>query len=259
MFTSLSLERFPTTLRLMEAGTLLCPQCGAPAAPDLAKCTHCGCRLARVSCPSCFAMVFEGAKFCAACGSEVVRPPEAKGKLPCPKCKKLNLAESQLGNTPVRECSKCHGLFVDAATFDRICTDRERQSSVLGSASPLFRPGERNADLKVQYVRCPVCRELMHRVNFAKCSGIIVDVCKGHGTWFDRDELQHIVEFIRTGGLDLAREKEKAELESARRRLEASRRAATSEASRPYRRGGTFFGEGDLAMIAGSVLSGLLD
>jgi len=55
--------------------------------------------------------------------------------------------------------------------------------------------------------------------NFARCSGVIVDICKGHGTWFDRDELSRIVEFIRAGGLEMARTKEKVELEEERRRL----------------------------------------
>jgi Zn-finger nucleic acid-binding protein len=59
----------------------------------------------------------------------------------------------------------------------------------------------------------------MNRVNFARCSGVVVDVCKGHGTWFDRDELSQIVEFIRGGGLEAARNKEKAQLEEARREL----------------------------------------
>jgi Zn-finger nucleic acid-binding protein len=59
----------------------------------------------------------------------------------------------------------------------------------------------------------------MNRINFARCSGVIVDICKGHGTWFDRDELSRIVEFIRGGGLEASRLKEKAELEEERRRL----------------------------------------
>jgi Zn-finger nucleic acid-binding protein len=59
----------------------------------------------------------------------------------------------------------------------------------------------------------------MNRINFARFSGVIVDVCKGHGTWFDRDELSRIVEFIHDGGLDAARIKEKTELEEERRRL----------------------------------------
>ena len=59
----------------------------------------------------------------------------------------------------------------------------------------------------------------MNRINFARCSGVIVDICKGHGTWFDRDELSRIVQFIRAGGLEASRAKEKAELEEERRRL----------------------------------------
>ena len=50
-------------------------------------------------------------------------------------------------------------------------------------------------------------------------SGVVVDVCKGHGTWFDRDELQQIIEFIRGGGLDVARAREKQDLEDERQRL----------------------------------------
>jgi Zn-finger nucleic acid-binding protein len=52
----------------------------------------------------------------------------------------------------------------------------------------------------------------MHRVNFGRCSSVVVDVCKTHGTWFDRDELRRVVEFIRAGGLDKARAKEFADL-----------------------------------------------
>lgn len=46
-----------------------------------------------------------------------------------------------------------------------------------------------------------------------------MDICKGHGTWFDRDELSRIVEFIHAGGLEASREREKAELKEERRRL----------------------------------------
>jgi Zn-finger nucleic acid-binding protein len=62
----------------------------------------------------------------------------------------------------------------------------------------------------------------MNRVNFAHHSNVVVDVCKGHGTWFDRDELRRIVEFIRAGGLDSARAREVAELEERERQLKAA-------------------------------------
>ena len=240
----------------MDAGRLLCPQCGAPSAPDLAKCTHCGIRLAKVACPSCFAMIFEGAKFCAFCGEETSRAAKARTNLPCPTCKKTVLAQLELGHTAVMECATCHGLWVDNETFDRICTDREKQAAVLGGPSEVFRPS--GGIPPVRYVKCPLCQDLMHRVNFAKCSGIIVDICKGHGTWFDRDELQHIVQFIRSGGIDFARQKEKAELEAERRRIENMRRSPGRSPAAGYGTDCAWgFDEADLISIAGSIIRAL--
>jgi hypothetical protein len=41
----------------------------------------------------------------------------------------------------------------------------------------------------------------------------------GHGTWFDQEELQQVVEFIRGGGLEVSRRREKQELADERQRL----------------------------------------
>ena len=40
----------------------------------------------------------------------------------------------------------------------------------------------------------------------ARVSGIVVDLCKGHGVWFDANELQGILTFVAHGGLDRMRE-----------------------------------------------------
>ena len=48
----------------------------------------------------------------------------------------------------------------------------------------------------------------MNRKNFADTSGVIVDVCKAHGLWFDRDELGRIIQFVTKGGLDESRRRE---------------------------------------------------
>jgi Zn-finger nucleic acid-binding protein len=125
-----------------------------------------------------------------------------------------------LGTTAIRECERCLGLWVDVPAFEKICADREQQAAVLGAASPAPNKPVEDTD-KVRYVPCPECKQLMNRINFARCSGVVVDVCRGHGTWFDRDELSRIVEFIRGGGLDAARSREKAALEEERRQLES--------------------------------------
>ena len=68
----------------------------------------------------------------------------------------------------------------------------------------------------------------MNRSNFAGCSGVVVDWCKAHGSWFDKDELRRIIEFIRAGGLRKAREREKQGLrEDAERLKEQQRNLAT--------------------------------
>jgi Zn-finger nucleic acid-binding protein len=163
-------------------------------------------------------MIFLGSKFCPHCGGRVARveAAAAEAKKPCPRCQET-LQTVTLGSVKASECPKCEGLWVDVETFNAICADREQQAAVLGGASPLPQPAHPELTLdEVRYLHCPTCRTLMNRVNFAGRSGVVVDVCRGHGTWFDRDELQHIVEFIRAGGLENARAREREQLEQAR-------------------------------------------
>lgn len=61
---------------------------------------------------------------------------------------------------------------------------------------------------------------MMTRVNVAKISGVIVDRCVEHGTFFDIDELHRLVRFLEQGGLDRARAREREALAEERRRLQ---------------------------------------
>src|SRR4051812_20636064 len=170
----------------MEAGVLKCPMCGASVSGDSPDCSHCGARLAKVACPACFGMIFESSKFCPHCGAAVSRLSEAPTDLPCPRCERETLSHVLLAETPVDECGGCQGLWVQMEVFQKICADQEKQVAILGTANPMSQAGK--FEMNVRYLRCPACRDLMNRLNFAKCSGVIVDVCRGHGTWFDRDE-----------------------------------------------------------------------
>jgi Zn-finger nucleic acid-binding protein len=155
--------------------------------------------------------MFIGTRFCGLCGA-VAAPVETdltKEAGDCPRCHQP-LETLYVGETHIRGCSKCEGLWMDVTTFENVCADRERQSLVLGYLEK--RPGVRQPPTKIAYVPCPDCGELMNRNNFAKASGVIVDICKQHGVWFDADELPAIIEFIRRGGMELAREKEKIEI-----------------------------------------------
>jgi Zn-finger nucleic acid-binding protein len=202
----------------MQAETLNCPMCGAATSSAAPKCPYCEARLATVACPKCFALMFLGSKHCQRCGAAAEREQEvtAAGRR-CPRCKQ-DLQTVSIGETKVLECSNCLGLWLDSRTFEKICADREQQAAVLGAANISASVGP--MDSKISYIPCPECHQLMNRANFAHCSGVIIDLCKQHGVWFDRDELSRIVEFIQAGGLDAARHKEKLQLEEERRRLE---------------------------------------
>ena len=127
----------------------------------------------------------------------------------------------KLGGAALRECERCGGWGLEVAAVENLGADREHQAVVLGLASPMtgHRVDPTAEEIKVRYFPCPQCGQLMNRINFARCSGVIVDVCRGHGTWFDRDELRAIIEFVRAGGLDLARQKEKREIAFEREQL----------------------------------------
>lgn len=207
--------------RPVKAQTLNCQSCGAGVSNDAVICGHCGARLLTISCPACFGMMFRGMKFCPHCGTPAAQWQSGDAGMLCPACE-IPLLRGTLGQTALHECEKCFGIWLDAATFERICHEAEQQATTLPPAT-LGAPSAAKLQ-PVRYRRCPVCREMMHRINFAQSSGVVVDVCREHGTWFDLAELQRIVEFIRSGGLDRARERKKAELADAARRLEAARR-----------------------------------
>ena len=182
-----------------------------------------------MACPSCFGLMFVGSKFCDHCGAIAVPVNLQMGDHlgDCPRCN-LPLSLLQIGGTDLRECEKCDGLWADVTTFEGICANTEKQSAVLGFIG--VRMAKAEMLTKISYVRCPDCREMMNRNNFARASSVIVDICKKHGVWFDVDELSKIVDFIQKGGMEIYREKEKIDLDAERSRLrDEQRKLGTSE------------------------------
>jgi len=229
--------------------------CGAPASTDATSCQHCGARLATVSCPSCFGMMFIGDKFCPHCGAAAART-EVASEVPeiCPHCR-VALEAVVIGNTSLRECARCEGIWASADALQQICADREKQAAVLGIASHLPDVGGAATDLKVHYLPCPVCHELMNRVNFAHCSHVIVNVCGKHGTWFDKDQLRLIVEFIRAGGLEESRAREISTLEQERRQTRSAAVAGAWDTTAAPVRGANYdLWEAGISAAAGILL-----
>lgn len=214
----------------MNTGSLNCPNCGAAVASDKSQCPFCGSQLKTVACPQCFAMMFEGTKFCGNCGAmahKITAVPSADLG-PCPRCK-VNLEHTSIGEAAVHICPRCSGIWLDEETFNSVCKDREAQAAVLNYLTDT-RPPEM-PPAKISYVPCPSCGQLMNRNNFLRVSGIIVDVCKHHGVWFDADELTGTINFIQNGGIELAHKHELQELRDEHGRIADERRQLSSDAA----------------------------
>jgi Zn-finger nucleic acid-binding protein len=200
----------------MKIEALNCPNCGAGALSDYARCNFCHSRLKTMACPTCFGLMFMGSKHCSHCGAKTVQAePEEKKSGDCPRCK-LPLNPLQISEISLLECQKCGGFWSDADTFENICAEKEQQANVLFFVQNKHFPKN---SIAINYVPCPDCKQLMNRSNFARSSGVIIDICKQHGVWFDAEELPKIIEFIRLGGLDRARQKEKIQLQEQKRDL----------------------------------------
>lgn len=201
----------------MKIETLNCPNCGAGVSSDKTECLYCRSRLKTMACRSCFGLMFVGSRHCAHCGKKLMRSSSVSEENlgDCPRCK-IKLRRLQIGETNLCECERCDGLWITIETFEEVCANHEKQAEVLSSiAQNLIN----KHPAKIQYVPCPDCKQLMNRNNFARSSGVIVDICKRHGVWLDAEELPRIIEFIRKGGLDHQRRREKLQLEEQRKLL----------------------------------------
>jgi Zn-finger nucleic acid-binding protein len=215
-----------------QAGLLGCPHCGAGVAPTASHCEHCNAELLLKACPRCLSRVFHGHKHCPECGAEldIAATGETHKERPCPRCI-TPLRARRVGDIVIDECAKCLGLFLDHVAIKRVVSDRQqaRAEALLGALP--------RAELKMQtgeklYVKCPCCATIMNRKQFAMGAGVIIDVCKTHGTFFDVGELPIIIDFVMQGGLEKA---ERTELERQRENLRRERESIQSAAHEAIR------------------------
>lgn len=121
----------------------------------------------------------------------------------CPHCEKpLQTIDLNINGTfLIERCEYCFGLFFDpgeinflleSTVSNALNTDRQHLDSI--------NKDRYQANKKVRYIKCPICRTLMNRRVFAYRSGVVVDHCKNHGIWLDSGEMTHLMEWKKAGG-----------------------------------------------------------
>jgi len=173
-----------------------------------------------IACTNCKSR-FEAAGYrdvlCPTCGS-IAQQATVR---PCPRCE-LPLEARTVSDLVIDECSGCHGLFLDEVAIRRVLDDEDQsRAEALLAALPRVAHHALPASGGRMYIKCPICSTVMNRKLFATGSGVVVDVCKAHGTYFDGGELPAIIDFVRAGGLEIAAKKDaqrKAERDQRDRR-----------------------------------------
>jgi len=179
-------------------------------------CPHCDVRLENVRCQRCFSLQAPGTFACARCGQSLeLEPLLDASDAPCPRCKHpLEVWPGE--DTRIHECPHCGGIFVPRDSLAEILCSAEIGGALReGPPRHVRESGGWSVDsdvrplAEIRYVPCPLCHASMNRVNFGRVSGVIVDVCRRHGTWFDAGELTRVVAFVGAGGLEKTRARER--------------------------------------------------
>jgi Zn-finger nucleic acid-binding protein len=199
-----------------EAKSVFCPRCGGSIKVGTRACPYCSSTVATCRCASCLAWNLAGAAHCQRCGRPLLAAEAGAGQASgcgCPRCG-AKLQAREYADLSVDECDQCGGLFLSTAMVDQVVAAHDT-STGLRLALPM-RAIRREPN--VRYIRCPVCQKMMNRQAFARLSGIVIDVCKAHGIWFDGGELSEALRFVEQGGLQRTREREAAEAAERDRR-----------------------------------------
>ena len=234
-----------------DARVVRCSACGAPRVEDSSECTFCHSRFTlherdlHTVCPSCLTRISDRAKFCHSCGDEL-SVEMAVGEITemqCPSCEgDHRLTSRKLGSelVAVMECQTCAGLWLARDALSRLAKDVQERTAAAPKpltkslAGPLIRQeaADRNRN-RWSYRPCIVCEKLMHRTQYDRGSGVIIDVCKDHGVWFDAHELAEILAWIRARGPEQAAERAR-EQEKADELNKRITRSASSSSSGPW-------------------------
>lgn len=119
----------------------------------------------------------------------------------CPKCQ-TSLKPALREDAEVDSCPSCQGIWVDLIEERNLVKLKPQVFTIaeLKRLRKLYKPLGKTEP--VRYVSCPVCGGFMNRINWGSHSGVIVDRCEKHGSWYDEKEAEKIREYVALGGVE---------------------------------------------------------
>jgi len=105
----------------------------------------------------------------------------------CPVCKNAMIT-LELADVEIDYCTDCGGIWLDAGELEMLLGESGKARQMLDSFKPDSKPIERP-------IKCPICNKKMRKIIVGSSMPILlIDKCRrGDGMWFDRGELQNIV------------------------------------------------------------------
>ncbi len=106
----------------------------------------------------------------------------------CPFCKNAMIT-LELADVEIDHCIECGGIWLDAGELEMLLADTE-------AAKKLVESFEIEPNCAEKPRPCPICDKKMQKVLVGKSPPVLlIDRCiKGHGLWFDKGELQNIID-----------------------------------------------------------------
>lgn len=110
----------------------------------------------------------------------------------CPRCV-VALFRGSVSGSELLACARCGGVWLDADASRLVVQELDVQIRHL--AEQFARGTDANVGTGTADIECPICSKPLEQRTIAT-AGVEMDLCRDHGTWFDRDELGRIASVV---------------------------------------------------------------
>ena len=104
----------------------------------------------------------------------------------CPVCNEAIIV-LELNQIEIDYCPTCAGIWLDSGELELLIENEAERKKI----SDAFL---HETDHPEKHYKCPICSRRMEKVFVGDTKEILIDRCtKGHGLWFDKDELHNVI------------------------------------------------------------------